>query len=351
MRRVRVEAGRPYDVIIGAGAWNELVSSIPPGGTIAVISDMTVGDLYGERIISVLENAGFRTVEYRFPSGERSKNMAETARILEFLAKNSLTRSDRILALGGGICGDMAGFCAAVYQRGIEYIQLPTTLLAAVDSSVGGKTAVNLDAGKNLAGIFHQPSLVICDTDSLKTLSSHDFSNGMAEVVKCGVLCDDALFHLVAGGGNEDKLGEIIARCVAHKAAFVAADEHDKGVRQKLNLGHTIGHAIEKCSDYGISHGEAVAIGTVMITRSAERLGVCEVGTAEIIATALENNGLPTATGLSTDLLAEAIFYDKKRSGGTINLILPERIGQCRISPTAIERIPAILALSMEDTK
>jgi len=346
MRTVHVNAGRPYDAVIGAGVWDSLgerLRQLSSGGVVAVISDTNVAALYGEPVLRRLEAAGFRAALYAFPPGEEHKALDTLAGILEFLAARDLTGSDLVLALGGGISGDVAGFAAAVYKRGIPFVSLPTTLLAMVDASVGGKMGVNLSAGKNLAGAFWQPSLVLCDPDALQTLPEREFTNGMAEVVKHGVLGDPALFSMVAEGARGSDFEEIISRNISLKARFVAADERDRGERRKLNLGHTIGHAIELCSDYSVSHGEAVAVGMVRISRAAERLGVAESGTAAAITAALRANGLPTETDIPAKTLLAAMRQDKKRGGGTIDLILPVRIGECVIRKTELDELPMFL--------
>ena len=343
MRTIQVNASRPYQAVIGAGVWDSLgprLARLPGTQRAAVVSDDTVAQLYGARILALLERAGLSGALYAFPPGEMHKTMTTVAAILEFLAARELTRSDLVLALGGGIPGDVAGFSAAVYKRGIRFLGLPTTLLSMVDSSVGGKTGVNLNTGKNLAGAFWQPSLVLCDTDALKTLPERELAGGMAEVIKHGVLGDPALFSLVAGGARTEDFEEIIGRCVALKARFVQADERDLGQRRKLNLGHTIGHAIELCSGYRVSHGEAVAIGMAKISRAAERAGIAEPGVAEAIVSALRANGLPTETDIPAKALLETMLQDKKRSGDRVDLVLPVKIGECVLRATDIAELP-----------
>ncbi len=256
MKKVRVNAGKPYDVVIGKGEINNLseaISRLGKSGKIAVITDENVGKFYGEKITTLLEKNNVCYVEMK--SGEEHKSMKTVAEILETLAKNKLTRSDLIVALGGGIVGDVAGYVAACYLRGVDFVQVPTTLLAMVDSSVGGKTGVNLSAGKNLAGAFHQPILVIIDEDFLETLPEEEFKNGMGEVIKYGCIADKDLLKKLSKPNIN--LEEIIARCVEIKAGFVEQDEFDNGERQKLNFGHTLGHAIEKVSGFSVPHGQA----------------------------------------------------------------------------------------------
>ena len=251
-------------------------------------------------------------------------------------------------ALGGGVTGDMAGFAAAVYLRGIRYVQLPTTLLAAVDSSVGGKTAVDLAAGKNLAGAFCQPAAVLCDTDCLKTLPPDVFADGAAEAVKTGVLADPSLFTLFEDGTLTADPGAVIARCVQYKAGVVERDEKEQGERKLLNLGHTVGHAIEKCSGYTIPHGHAVAAGLAVIARAAERLGWTEGPIAERIAVCLAKNGLPTGTDFPAETLAEAALSDKKRAGGDITLVVPRAIGRCELKTLPVAELLPVIRAGLE---
>jgi len=312
---------------------------------IAVVTDTNVGPLYLDRTRASLEAAGFTVSSYVFPAGEQSKNFATLSAILEFLAGQRLTRTGCVAALGGGVTGDMAGFAAAVYLRGVRYVQLPTTLLAAVDSSVGGKTAVDLSAGKNLAGAFLQPAAVLCDTDCLATLTPHFFADGAAEAIKTGVLCDESLFSLFETGALKTAPGEVIARCVQYKAGVVERDEKEQGERKLLNLGHTVGHAIEKCSGYTVTHGHAVAAGMAVMARAAESLGWTEEPVADRIAACLEKNGLPTGTCYKAEDLAEAASADKKRAGGEITLVVPRRIGHCILKKIPLdELLPVIRA-------
>lgn len=262
MNTVTVRASRQYDILIGQGLLPTLGAEAKKLGKaqkVCVISETTVYPLYGAVAEESLKSAGFSVVSYVFPAGEESKNGLIFLDLLNFLAENQLTRSDLIVALGGGVVGDLAGFAAASYLRGIRFIQVPTTLLAAVDSSVGGKTAIDLPAGKNLAGAFCQPSLVLCDTDTLNSLPLDIFRDGCAEVIKYGVLYDPKLFaHLEEKGLSFDREA-VITRCVELKRDVVMEDEFDTGARMKLNLGHTVGHGVEAKSHFAISHGKAVA--------------------------------------------------------------------------------------------
>lgn len=340
MISIQVPASTKYVVKIGSGLLATLgteAADLCKPGTAAIVSDSNVWPLYGKTAESSLQNAGFDTVHFVFPAGEEQKNGETYLQLLNFLAENQLTRSDLIVALGGGVVGDLAGFAAATYLRGIAYVQVPTTLLAAVDSSVGGKTAIDLTSGKNLCGAFYQPRLVLCDTDTLQTLPRDIFRDGCAEVIKYGVLYDPQLFaHLEKTGLSFDREA-VIARCVELKRNVVMEDEFDRGSRMKLNLGHTIGHGIEAKSNYSIPHGQAVSIGMAIIARAS---GCPDTGR---ITNCLTTFGLPTRTEFhSADLFACALS-DKKRSGDTVSLIIPRQIGHCDIVPTPICELPSLI--------
>lgn len=346
MTTVTVKASSTYKIHIGAGIRTEIasyVSSITGIEKICIVSDTNVFPLYGGELISILSGSGYDVCSFVFPSGEEHKCGTTYLELLQYLASNQLTRSDLIIALGGGVVGDMAGFAAATYLRGIRLIQMPTTLLAAVDSSVGGKTAIDLPAGKNLAGAFYQPSLVLCDTETLNTLPAAFFQDGCAEVIKYAVLYDPELFsHLEKNGFHMD-LEMVITRCVQWKRDAVEADEFDTGLRKKLNLGHTIGHAVEKLSNYSISHGCAVAIGTAVISRSAQNSTMCSPDDVDRIIALLTKFGLPVTTEFDSESLQHYVLSDKKRSGRKLDLIVPQRIGSCVIVPTPVSDIQEII--------
>ena len=343
MTTVDVNASTKYSVHIGKGllkSSGELISQVITPCKAAIISDDKVLPLYGKTVRESLENNGFRVVEYAFPNGEASKNISTYAQILEFLAASKLSRSDIIVALGGGVVGDMAGFCAATYQRGIRFVQIPTTILAACDSSVGGKTAVDLEAGKNLAGAFHQPSIVVCDTNTFKTLDKRQVSCGFAEIIKYGVICDESLFEKLSDMPAD--IEDILSVCVSIKRDIVERDEKESGERKLLNLGHTLGHAIEKHSSFSLTHGEAVAIGMVMISKISETLGIGENVTARLVPL-LEKYSLPC----HYDISGEDLFYlaagDKKVDASAITLVLPEKIGKCRLEKYSLSGFSKIL--------
>ena len=346
MRSITVNASKKYEVKIGAGLLSSLGSEVAVVckiGTAAIISDSNVWPLYGRAAQKSLENAGFRVVSYVFPAGEASKCGTTYLSILNFLAENHVTRSDCVVALGGGVVGDITGFAAATFLRGVAYIQVPTTLLAAVDSSVGGKTAIDLDAGKNLAGAFYQPRLVLCDTDTLNSLPADIFRDGCAEVIKYGVLYDPDLFSHLSEKGLDFDREVVIARCVELKRNVVMEDEFDTGARQKLNLGHTIGHGIETHSNFALSHGQAVAIGMIIVSRAAVKYGICSAETRDCIQNTIERFGLPCSTQCTAQELYESALSDKKRAGGTVNLVVPEQIGSCALRPTAVDELKSFI--------
>ena len=342
MKTVHIDASKSYDVRIGRGLLDDCGRQIAERvrcASAAVVADDTVYALYGERVCASLEAAGIRTVCYVFPHGEKSKNLLEYAKILNFLAENRVTRADALIALGGGVTGDLGGFAAATYLRGIPFVQLPTTLLAAVDSSVGGKTAVDLPAGKNLAGAFYQPELVLCDLDTLDSLPREIFLDGCAEVIKYAVLGSRELFALLADIPSGKGLEEVKARCVEMKRDFVQSDELDRGARQMLNLGHTFGHAVEASSRFTLSHGKSVAIGMAMILRAACSRGLCSAETRDAVIALLQRYGLPTECPYPADMLLGALSADKKIFGTRLNLVVPTDIGACRLLPVGVDEL------------
>lgn len=332
MKSVKVNASSSYDIFIdenildGSGG---IIKKIHSPCKILIVTDSNVRRLYYETVSKSLIREGFSVYEYVIDAGEHSKSFSVAGKILNFLSENNFTRSDIAAALGGGVVGDITGFCSAVYLRGIKFIQIPTTFLAAIDSSVGGKTGVNLEAGKNLAGAFHQPSAVITDCSVFSSLSEEIFAQGVAEAVKYGVIKDEKLFLDLKTGAPDWK--DIVFRCVSIKRDVVERDEFDNGERQLLNFGHTIGHAVEKRSNYGITHGEAVAMGMVAAAKIAYSEGISVKDYSEEIAVVLKMYGLPVSIPFGAEELAETALSDKKRSGDFINLILPVKIGECVI--------------------
>ena len=340
MNTVTVSASKTYDILIGSGLLTQLgerVKALGKAQKVCVVSETTVFPLYGKAVAESLENAGFSVVSFVFPAGEESKNGSVFLELLNYLAENRLTRSDIIVALGGGVTGDLAGFAAASCLRGIRFVQVPTALLAAVDSSVGGKTAIDLPAGKNLAGAFCQPSLVLCDTDTLNSLPADIFRDGCAEVIKYGILYDPVLFSHLEDKGLDFDRKAVITRCVELKRDVVMEDEFDTGARMKLNLGHTIGHGVEAKSNFTLSHGKSVAIGMAIVARASN----CP-DTARILSI-LRQFGLPTTTDDSAEDIFTYALSDKKRSGNTVKLILPNAIGDCSIVPTPVEQLKSFI--------
>ena len=340
MNVIEVKASKNYNITIGCGLLANVGDTTrrnTKAEKVCIVSDSSVWPLYGETVVTSINNAGLKCCSFLFSSGEENKTTATYLQLLNYLAENQITRSDCIIALGGGVVGDLAGFAAATYLRGIPYIQVPTTLLAMVDSSVGGTTAIDLPAGKNLCGAFYQPAAVLCDTDVLNTLPEDVFQDGCAEVIKYGILFDPALFaHLEEMDLNFDR-EHVISRCVELKRTVVAEDEFDTGKRILLNLGHTIGHAIEQCSNYRISHGKAVAIGIAIVSRATK----CPDW--QRICALLTKFDLPTATEYSAAEICECALMDKKRSGEHINLVIPNSIGDCIIQPTPIEKMKSFI--------
>ncbi len=351
MKTVTVKANsKTYPVLIGNGIMDEcgnLAKNITATRYAAIITDDIVDGLYSARLISSLNKAGFKTVKYVIQNGEHSKNTENYVKILEFLAESGLTRSDIVIALGGGVVGDIAGFAAASYLRGVHFIQVPTTLLACVDSSVGGKTGINLKKGKNLAGAFYQPDLVVCDPLLLSTLPENIFSDGCAEVIKYAVIRDKSLFELLKLP-IKPHIEDIIARCVEIKSSIVEADEYDTWERQILNFGHTFGHAIEKCSGYAVSHGSAVAIGMAMMALAAADKGIFENDCPAEIINMVKLYSLPYKTDYSADALFDVLLADKKRLGETITLVVPQRIGECILKKVPVSEAKDFLYSAMK---
>jgi len=364
VKTIRVKASKTYDITVGDGFFDNTGAMIQKsiGGKIAaIVSDNNVFNLYGERLKISLEKAGYHVVVYEFAHGETSKNTEVFVSLVEFLAAENLSRSDVVVALGGGVTGDLAGFAAASYMRGTRFVQIPTTLLAAVDSSVGGKTGLNLSAGKNLLGTFYQPDMVLCDVSLLATLPPEVFADGMAEVIKCAMIDKRGnLYELIL---KKDPVAkdpvakdpvDMIENCIEIKRDIVIQDEYEQNVRKLLNFGHTIGHAIEKLSSYKVSHGQAVAIGMVIETRIAIEMGLCDNNCLDRLVEMLEANGLPTGMSVLPDEtlysakeLAAACFSDKKRSGECITMVLPERIGSCNLKEIPINELESIIFMGL----
>ena len=340
--KITIHASGTYDILISKGGLSSLGKAAAERFrpcTIAILSDDKVFPLYGKTVTDSLQSAGFRTVTHVIANGEQSKTLDNVTAFIDSMVKAQVTRTDMVLALGGGVVGDMAGFAAAIYLRGIPYIQVPTTLLAAVDSSVGGKTAVDISAGKNLVGAFHQPALVFLDTETLNTLDPSVMRDGFAEVIKYGIILDSKLFQAVAKPGSFD-IKEVIARCIEIKRDVVEQDEFDKGMRGLLNFGHTFGHAIEKLSGFSITHGSAVARGMIIAAKVARVYGFTDY--TDVITKVIKDYGFETGCPYSADELYSVILSDKKRSGADITLVLPKEIGA-----STPEKMPALQVLEL----
>jgi len=337
MRTVRVRVGAGYDIHIGKGLLSrcgELSKNAVGVCKAAVVCDSNVSALYLRAVRESLLAAGFEVVTLSFPAGESSKNMKTLTQLLEFFAEKQLTRTDCVFALGGGVTGDLAGFAAGVYLRGIRFVQIPTTLLAAVDSSVGGKTAVDLPAGKNLAGAFWQPALVLCDPALLGTLPAAEFASGMAEVIKYAAIKDAAFYGKL---NPVSDLEAVIARCVEIKRDVVSRDERDTGERQLLNFGHTFGHAVELLSNFALPHGHAVAIGMCMMARAAVKMGAADESVIAPLAEAVRAHALPDECPFGAEEVYNIMLSDKKRETGSISLIVPTAIGVCERRKMPVE--------------
>lgn len=326
-----------YEVLVGRGALAELPRLLAercPAVCYAIISDDRVAELHGPLMRQVLVKGGIPAHRLSFPAGEWNKSREEWGRLTDELLAAKLGRDGAIVAFGGGVAGDLAGFVAATYLRGIPYVQVPTTLLAMIDSSIGGKTGVDVPAGKNLAGAFHQPRFVLADVDLLASLPKVQIASGIAEAIKHGAIRDAGYFASLEDAGpvlarDLDRLEAVVRGSVEIKAAVVAADEKEAGQRQVLNFGHTVGHAVESLSGFELLHGEAVAIGMAAEARIAESAGCAAKGLHATLVRMLERYALPTTVpaALTTDALLEAMSSDKKVRAGRIRLALPREIG------------------------
>ena len=346
---------RDYAVRVGRGNLSEVgtvVRSAAGGRRAMLVSDSHVMPLYGAVVRGSLVGAGYVVSETTIPAGEQSKTMSQLTDLLERIAEAGLGRDDVVVALGGGVVGDLAGFAAATYMRGIQVVQVPTSLLAMVDSSVGGKTAVDLPAGKNLAGAFWQPSAVVADVEVLRTLSPSLFRDSVGEVIKYGVLGDTELFDSLEDRPLDQtdprRLEEIVVRNVQSKRDIVDADERETGIRQTLNLGHTIGHAIETESDFKLGHGSCVAAGLCCMARACARKGLCADETAERIVRVVAAHRLPTGTSVPTEALWRRSLADKKRHGDHINIVAVRDIGRVEVRSVGLEEYRELIELGRE---
>ncbi len=326
---------RGYDILIKKGLLADVGKHIKERFSpdkIFVVTDDNVNNLYGEQVVTALEDEGYIVKLISLSPGEQTKCMESLSYLYSEALSFSVTRSDMVVALGGGVIGDLAGVMAATLLRGIPFVQIPTTLLAQVDSSVGGKVAIDVSEGKNLVGTFYQPKLVLIDTDVLSTLSDTVFSDGLAEVIKYGFIADRELFELLNSCKNREdvykNIESVVYTCCDIKRRIVEQDEHDTGIRMILNFGHTLGHAAEKEYNYQTyTHGQAVAFGMHLITRIGEKMGLTPSGISNSVTSMLEKFDLPCSISLS-DKIGETISHDKKSSGDDINIVLLSGIGK-----------------------
>ncbi len=341
MQTITMNAMTKYEIMVGEGLLEktgEIISKVSRSKRAVIVTDNIVGALYSERVINSLKMSNISAETFVFQNGEKSKSHEVLIKLYEFLTDMRITRSDLIIALGGGVVGDLTGFAAATYLRGMDVVQIPTTLLAQTDSAIGGKTAVNISNGKNLVGAFKQPLCVICDLSTIKTLSKEIFSDGMAEIIKYGMIRSESLFNTLAENPADMNLEQVIVECINIKKSVVEADEFDKGERMLLNFGHTIGHAIEKHYNFdGISHGQAVAIGMCIMSDYTEKAKLTKKGTTEVLIKCLEKYGLPTKTDIPVSKLIGYCLNDKKRESENINIIVCDDIGKSEIIKLSIK--------------
>lgn len=343
LQKIHVNTSNPYNIIIGSAILEtsgDIVKKVTKASKIALVTDDIVDSLYSEKVVNSLKKSGFNVIKFVFPNGEASKCFKTLNNLYDFLANNEITRSDCLVALGGGVVGDLTGYASATFLRGIDFIQIPTTLLAQVDSSIGGKTAIDIPAGKNLVGAFKQPLAVICDISTLSTLKPETFSDGMGEVVKYAMIRSYELFEILYNEDVNDNLEDIICRCIDIKRQIVENDEFDKGERMLLNFGHTFGHAIEKIQNFtGLSHGSAVSVGMCIITELAIKQGLCNEDTYTSLKKCLAKYNLPISVDISYEDLVKHCINDKKREADNINLVISTEIGKSELRKVPINSL------------
>ena len=357
MDRIDIQASSDYEVLIGAGLIDSCGTHIREclirAQKALIVSDTNVAPLYLARVKSSLEREGFSVSEYVFEAGEEKKNIESIAGMWAVMAKDEFTRTDIVVSLGGGVATDMGGFAAATFLRGIKVVQIPTSLLAMADAAIGGKTGIDLPQGKNLAGAFHQPSMVIEDTDCLTTLPAEVFTEGMAEVIKYAFIMDPELYEMLSGIAAEGKamtlqndietVTKILRCCVRDKAEVIAQDEHDNGRRQILNYGHTVGHVIEKNSNFTLAHGVCVAKGMGIIADACLKAGLTTEETTGSIKDLIKAYGLPTEDPITAEDAVSGAMNDKKKRGGSISVILVNEIGKAEIKKMTPEEFTEFL--------
>ena len=349
---IKVNVSKGYEVKIGRGLLPEigetLTRLLPKAEKAAIITDTHVGPIYAASVQDSLSAAGISSEIIELPYGEQHKNIDSYIQIMNRMAELTLTRTDAAIALGGGVIGDMTGFAAATFLRGISYIQIPTSLLAMVDSSVGGKTAIDLASGKNLAGAFCQPTAVLCDVSCLDTLPEYFLVDGLAEAVKAGILKLPDLFRHLSEKGKDFDREYVISQCIAMKRDYVEEDEFDTSVRRELNLGHTVGHAVEKYSNFTLSHGRGVSIGTAVIAGAAAAAGFCSLECAEKIVSTLKSLELPVHFDYPEEEIIRIMLNDKKRKGSALSFVVPLEIGHCRMHELNLNEIAGFLRPGFE---
>ena len=342
-KKIHVKSSCEYDVIIGRNLLKKagkLISGVINPCKAVVITDDIVDRLYSETVINSLNKEGFKTFKHVFSSGEQNKNLETYSEILDFMANSEITRTDIVVALGGGVVGDIAGFVATTYLRGIKFVQIPTTLLAQIDSSVGGKTGIDLNSAKNLVGAFHQPSLVICDIDALSTLSERLIRQGMGEVAKYAIL-DEKIFNHIEY--SFDDLDNLVYLCVDYKRKVVEEDEFECGNRRLLNLGHTVAHGIEVFSGFKISHGDAVSMGVKVIINNSYRLKYISKEECERMLRVANKCSDCVLFKYTMKEVLGPVVYDKKRSGDNINLVMIHGVGDCRVEKVKLAKLAEYL--------
>lgn len=331
MRKIRLSASASYDVLVGENLIQpagQYVREISSARKVLIITDEVVKGLYFDIIAESLGESDFEVLSYVVASGEASKSLLSAEKIYSFLLENQFTRSDLIVALGGGVVGDLAGFVASTYMRGVDFVQIPTTLLAQIDASVGGKNGINLPQGKNLVGTIHQPRLVLADTNTLATLPKKLISDGMAEAIKCSLIKSSEFFNKIKNLELKDFLEDLIFECINIKKEIVEADEFEQNERKLLNFGHTLGHAIEKFYNFsGYTHGQAVAVGMACAARAGKKLGITKASAYEELISVLEKYQLPTEVPCDIEALIEIAKSDKKSAGDFFDVVLIESIG------------------------
>lgn len=348
--KLHVSLGKDsYDIIIGEDLLINtatIIKDVISPCKAFIISDTTVAPIYLQMVEKSLEDAGFSTAAHIFPAGEEYKTIDTVINMVQDMADEQLSRTDCVFALGGGVTGDMAGFASAMYMRGIDFVQISTSLLSDIDSSVGGKTGCDLENGKNLVGAFHQPKCVIIDTNTLDTLSEHFISDGMGEMIKYGVIKSESLFDKLITNTFSDIKDEAIFECVDIKREIVENDQFEHGERKLLNFGHTLGHAIEKHYNFTTySHGQAITIGMVIMAKAAENNGLCEKGVADKIVALAKKYNLPYECDADINELLKIAVNDKKRRGEYIDIVLPKCIGTAFVHTVKIDDLPSFFGV------